>query len=166
MKKRNLVYLAVRSFPGLNLGIYGFFELKNKIEKNKKKSTTVDNDSIMKTNIYLSILSGTIATFLGVNEVRNFQDKIIKSFEVNERNKVKFRNEKDRIMKTIESNGNKIHIYDCVDITNDFLDVMGFNDVYERFDSMTDNLTEDNEEAKSQQLYKWICALYEGVSKK
>ena len=160
------MYLAVRSFPGLNLGIYGFFELKNKIEKNKKKSTTVDNDSIMKTNIYLSILSGTIATFLGVNEVRNFQDKIIKSFEVNERNKVKFRNEKDRIMKTIESNGNKIHIYDCVDITNDFLDVMGFNDVYERFDSMTDNLTEDNEEAKSQQLYKWICALYEGVSKK
>ena len=166
MKKRNLVYLALRGLPGLNLGVHGFFELKNKIEKNKKKSTNVDNDSIMKTETYLSIISGTIATFLGAKEVRSLQDKILKSFEVNEQNKVKFRNERDRIIQTIESNGNKIHIYDCIDITNDFLDVMGFNDVYEKFDSMTNILTEDNEEAKSQELYKWICTLQEGVSKR
>ena len=87
MKKRNLVYLAVRSFPGLNLGIYGFFEIKNKIEKNKKnKKTTGDDSSRMKTETYMLILSGTLATFLGPKEVLSFQDKIIKSFETNEQN--------------------------------------------------------------------------------
>lgn len=163
MKKSGLLILTISWLPVLSYSLYGKIK---KYHQRKNKETIGDDNSRMKTETYMSILSGTIATFLGANEVLNLQDRIIKSFGANEQNKVKFRNERDRIIKAIESNGNKIHIYDCVDITNDFLDLMEFNDIYEKFNSMTDNLSEDNEEAKSQQLYKWICTLQESSLKR
>lgn len=164
MKKSGLLILTIGWLPVLSC--YGLYGKIKKYHQRRNKEVTGDNSSKIKTETYISILCGTIATFLGAKEVLSFQDRIIKSFEANEQNKVKFINERDRVIETMESNENKIHIYDCVAITKDFLYVMRFKDIYERFDSEIDNLSEDNEEVKSQQLYKWICTLQENSSKK